>query len=258
MKHVSELVNAMEKYLRPQTFTVGVKLLKSRRDLPPDISSVSQSYHHKIATCQAFGWARRNRLTTAVFKEDMICPVGVAVMGLAARPDYVLNGANTVKRYNRTMEAAALTEREMNHLEIGEYCGLVAGPLDNCQFDVDLAMIYVNSVQVSRLIQAAIYEEGGRFDVSVIPGAVCADVLVPPMKTGRCSLGFPCWGDRTHAGTNDNELIFSIPASRFAEIASGLAESHAAGMTIPVPLPTSYLPQPPEVYKQYIKDLGLE
>ncbi len=257
MANPLELATALDKYLRPQTFAIGVKLLKSKADLPSSIISVSQTFKHKIATCQAFGWARRNRLATAVFIEDMNCPVGVAVMGLAQRPDYVLNGSNTIGRYNRTKEAAALTEKEMNHFEIGEYIGLVVGPLDNCNFELDLAMLYVNAIQATRLIQAAIYEKGGRFTVSVIPGAVCADILVPPMKTGQCSLGFPCWGDRTHAGTNENELLFSIPTSRFSEIISGLKDSHEAGMTIPAPLPTNYEAQPPKVYEQYIHDMGL-
>ncbi len=257
MTNPVELATALDKYLRPQTFAIGVKFLKSKADLPSSVLPVSQTFKHRIATCQAFGWARRNRLTTAVFIEDMNCPVGVAVMGLAKRPDYVLNGSNTIGRYNRTKKAAALTEKGMNHFEVGEYCGLVVSPLDSCNFKLDLALIYVNAIQATRLIQAAVYEKGGRFAVSVIPGAVCADILVPPMKIGQCSLGFPCWGDRTHAGTSENELVFSIPVVRFGEIISGLKDSHEAGMTIPAPLPTSYEAQQPEVYKQYVHDMGL-
>jgi uncharacterized protein (DUF169 family) len=219
---------------------------------------VSLSHNHKVAVCQTFGWARRNGITTAAFKGDMNCPEGGAGMGLGQRPEYVLNGSNTIRRYCRTLEGAALTEREMNCFEVGTYAGLAAGPLDRCNFDVDLALIYGNGLQITRLIQAALYGKGGRFTVSVIPGAVCADVLVPPVRDGQCSLGFPCWGDRIHGGTNDNEIVFSIPASKFGEIASGLAESHEAGMQVPVPLPTFYEPQSPPVYDQYIRDMGIE
>jgi len=252
------MANALEKCLRPQTFAIGVKLFGSKADLPSSIQQVTKALNHKIALCQGFGLARRNRLTLAVFKEDMVCPVGAAVMGLAERPDYVLNGHLGVPRYNRTLEASAATERAMRHFGLGEYEGLVIGPLDDIEFEPDLAMVYVNSVQVSRLIMADLYEKGGRFELSVIPGAVCADALVPPVKEGKCSLGLPCWGERTHAGTNDNELIFSIPASKFSEIASGLTESHNSGMKIPVPLPVAYQAPQPEPYKQYIKDMGLE
>lgn len=253
-----EFAKALETYLRPQTFAVGIKLLKTAADAPAGILSVSRSFGHKVALCQTFGWARRNRITTAVFKEDMNCPVGVAVMGLGKRPEYVLNGSNTIRRYCRTLEGAALTEREMNCFEIGTYAGLVVGPLDSCEFNPDLAVIYGNGLHVTRLIQAALYAKGGRFTVSVIPGAVCADALVPPMRDDRCSLGFPCWGDRIHEGTNENEILFSVPASRFDEIMRGLKESHEAGMTVPVPLPTFYEPQSPPVYNQYIKDMGIE
>lgn len=260
MSFYRDFAHTLDEYLRLPTFAVGVKLLRERSELPENVPTVSEALNHKVATCQGFGLARRNRLTLAMFKEDLICPVGVAVMGLAQRPDYVLNGATTIGRYNRTQQAASITEREMLHFELGEYAGLVTGPLDECDFQVDLALIYGNPAQVTRLVQAALYEKGGRFDVSVIPGAVCADILVPPVRTGQCSMGLPCWGDRTHGGTNDTEMAFSIPVSRFEEIASGLIESHECknGFTIPVPMPTSYRAQYPEVYNQYVKDLGLE
>jgi uncharacterized protein (DUF169 family) len=253
-----ELAKAIDTYLRPQTFAIGIRLLKSAADLPAGVSPASLSYNHKIATCQAFAWARRNGITTAVFKEDMNCPVGMAVMGLGQRPDYVLNGSNTIGRYCRTLEGAALTEREMNCFEIGKYAGLAAGPLDRCDFGVDLALVYGNGLHITRLIQAALYEKGGRFTVSVIPGAVCADALVPPVRDDRCGIGFPCWGDRIHGGTNDHEIVFSIPVSKFGEIVSGLAASHEAGMKAPVPVDTSYGPRMPPVYDKYIKDMGID
>jgi uncharacterized protein (DUF169 family) len=253
-----ELAEAIDTYLRLQTFAIGIKLLKNTADLPAGILPVSSSYNHKVATCQIFSWARRNGITTAAFKEDLNCPVGLAVLGLNQRPDYVLNGSNTVGRYCRTLDGAALTEKEMNCFEIGKYAGLAVGPLNGCDFDVDLALIYGNGLQITRLIQAALYERGGRFTASVIPGAVCADALVPPVRDNQCSLGFPCWGDRIHAGTNDTEIVFSIPASKFDEIASGLADSHEAGMKVPVPQDPSYEPKMPPVYNQYIKDMGIE
>jgi uncharacterized protein (DUF169 family) len=257
MKSASQLAVALEKYLRPQTYPIGIKLLKSKDDTPPNISTAYQTLQHKASLCQGFGFVRRNRLTFALFKEEMVCPVGVAVMGLAERPEYILEGANHIGRSNRTQEAAALTEKEMNHFEIGEYAGLVFSPLDNAELNFDLALIYVNAIQMTRLIQAALYENGGRFTVSVIPSAVCADAVVPPTKTGRCSIGLPCLGDRIHTGTNENEMIFSIPASRFSEIALGLTET-SEGMPIPVPLPITYELHSPERYQQYMKDIGLE
>jgi uncharacterized protein (DUF169 family) len=83
-----EFAYILEKNIRPQTKSIGVKLIKSENELPSGISSVTQGLKHKVALCQGFGLARRNRLTLAMFKKDMVCPVGVAVMGLAERPDY--------------------------------------------------------------------------------------------------------------------------------------------------------------------------
>jgi len=257
MTDPSEFTRILEKYLRIQTYPVAVKVLQDRGDAPPGIPRVLDELHHKVLPCQCFGFARRNKLSFVMFKEDMFCPIGVVVMGLAERPDYVVNGSLSVNRYGRTIEAAARTEREMHCLELGKYVGIATAPLDECNFGMDLALVYVNAAQLTRLVQAAIYEEGGRFTVSVIPSAVCADVLVAVMKTGKCSIGLPCWGDRIHTGTNDNEMIFSIPAARFDEIAFGLIKTHEFGPKIPVPLPTSYEPAQLEVYAQYAKDLGL-
>jgi uncharacterized protein (DUF169 family) len=257
VKNAEDLAIALEKYVKPHTYPIGIQLLKSHADTPPNIYTVRQALRHKASLCQGFGLVRRNRLTFSLFKEDMVCPVGVVVMGLAQRPDYILQGANHIGRTNRTQEAAISTEREMNHFDIEEYAGLIFSPLDNSELNFDLALIYVNVIQVTRLIQAALYEKGGRFTVSVIPSAVCADALVPPVKTGRCSLGLPCLGDRIHTGTNENEMLFSIPASRFNEIAVGLRET-SEGMPVPVPLPAEYELHSPERYQQYSKDIGLD
>ncbi|HEX2965765.1 MAG TPA: DUF169 domain-containing protein [Syntrophorhabdaceae bacterium] len=252
-----EFAAAIDTYLRPQTFAVGIKLLKNAEELPGSLTSASAAYGHRITLCQTFSWARCNGIAVAALKQDMNCPVGVAVMGLAKRPGYVLDGSNTIGRYCRTIEGAALTEKEMNYFEPGRYVGVATAPLYACDFEVDLAVIYGNGLQITRLIQAALYDKGGRFSVSVIPGAVCADILVPPVRDDQCSLGFPCWGDRIHAGTSDNEIAFSLPASRFEEIMSGLIESHNAGMKVPVPQDRSYEPQMPPIYDDYVKDMGL-
>ena len=79
----------------------------------------------------------------------------------------------------------------------------------------------------------------------------------PRLKPASAASVSPCLGDRIHTGTSENEMIFSIPAARFSEVASGLAAT-SEGMPLPVPLPMEYALQSPERYKQYMRDIGLE
>ena len=47
---------------------------------------------------------------------------------------------------------------------------------------------------------------GGRID--------CAEEIIAPMKSGKCEIIPPCYGERIFAHTQDHEMAFSFPANR--------------------------------------------
>ena len=60
--NVSKLVTALDKYLRPQTFPIGVKLLNNEKEIPNGLPRATAALEHRVALCQGFGFARRNKI----------------------------------------------------------------------------------------------------------------------------------------------------------------------------------------------------
>ena len=57
----------------------------------------------------------------------------------------------------------AAFEAALRRLEYGETSAVVAGPLSRIAFEPETAVVYGNSAQVPRLVNAALYERGGSF-----------------------------------------------------------------------------------------------
>ena len=52
------------------------------------------------------------------------------------------------------------------------------------------------------------------------------------MLNGRCYFAIPCLGDRRYGSTSADEVIFTVPAARLEEIASGLKYTQEHGQTL--------------------------
>lgn len=252
----TRFAEAIDKCLRPATDPVGIKLLRSSQDVPAGLRRPTQELGHRIALCQAVAIARTWGTPLASLKEDMSCPIGGLALGISEPPAYWLEGNFHKGVYANSLEVGGNIARSMYRLKAGQYVGLVTAPLSACDYDIDMVWLHVNSAQLMRLIIGAIYKTGERFSVSVLPTAVCADALAPA-ETGKCSMSVPCAGARRYGRTSDDELIFTVPASRFDEVAEGLLFSHGTSVRYPVRQWLEPEPNHPDKYKQLLKDMGM-
>lgn len=248
---------AIDECLRPTTDPVGIKLLRTAADIPAGVKRPTEALGYRVAMCQAAAFARSWGLSLASLKEDMSCPIAGLVLGIGGAPDYWLDGNFHKGVYTDNAEVAGKIAKSMYRFEVGKYAGLVTAPLKACDFEIDMVWLHVNSAQLMRLIIGAIYRTGERFSVSVLPTAVCADVLVAPVETGKPQMGVPCTGARRYGRAADDDLIFSVPASRFDEIAEGLLFSHGTSVTYPIRQWLEAEPAHPEKYKQLMRDMGM-
>jgi len=246
----ANFAQALQSYISPLTFPVAIKLLKSGIEIPSGIERASKLYGHRFNLCQAWAMARHNGESVAMLKDDMVCPLGIIVLGLAEPPDFYRRGGIFIDRYTKSNRAAARIAEEMYKFPVGKYSGLAAAPLLGCDFQPDLILVFCNPLQLLRLMQAAIHKRGGRFHNSFLPTAVCADVLVPTVEEGRCHFGIPCLGDRRYEHTSADELIFSVPLKRVDEIAEGLKYTHEHGHLLPPPRWVDFQPVQLGVYKK--------
>jgi len=257
MQHLKAFREAVDNYIRPRTPPVAVKLLKGEADIPESAQRPLRDLGHRIALCQGFAFARRNGVTLAILKEDQYCPLGIIALGLAEPPSFWLKGSTNLGRYAGTPEAAARIAQETPRFKVGEYVGAVTSPLPSTDFDVDIVLIYCNSAQLMRFIHAAAYKEGRSLEALLLPTGACAASIVPATQTGKCQLVVPCLGDRRYGLTPDDELIFAVPASQLAEIATGIENTHKAGISLPVGAALNWEAEMGGAYHRLQKILGI-
>jgi uncharacterized protein (DUF169 family) len=244
MESWEKLGEAITECVRPLTYPIAVKLLKSETDIPKGIKTARERWGHKIAgPCQAWAMARYNGESLATLKDDMKCPIPVISYGLVEPPEFFLNGDFYVwAGWERNKELGSKMATSMPRFPAGQYTGVVTAPVHKCDFAPDMVMLYCNPLQLLRLIGSAFSMDGKRFEVSLWPLGICT-IFVQVEQTGNYQLGVPCYGGRRHDMTSHEEMIFVAPAAKFEDLAYGLKYSQEHGKGFP---PKRHLDYEPE------------
>jgi len=248
-----DLINfgkAVEAYVRPETLPVAINMLKSRADIPDGMKTAEEQIGATIALCQAWGKARFNGESLAMFKEDISCPIALFTLGMADPPATWSEGNLYLNWYTPDPKAAENLAKGMYKLPKGEYAGVAMSPIHTCNFEPDVVIIYCTPPQLLRFIAAALMREGGRFESSIFPPGVCTEIIAPIMQKGKCRFGIPCFGDRKYEYTSKDELVFSVPFARLEEIAEGLKFFYEHGHELPMQRPLDHASAQLETYKK--------
>jgi len=210
LKQVNETLNA---YIKPQTFPLALKLCQSESELPERVRIPVRDMGYQITLCQGYGIARRFRWVMAVGKEDQCCVGGASTMGFRA------------ERANEDVE---------KRLETGKYSHLLIAPIEIADFEPDLILLYTDSAQAMRLAQSVTMSAGESVSSVATGTGDCGDVVARTIKSNQCQFILPSGGDRVFGGTQDNELIFTIPGGKVEAVINGLGETHKTGFRYPV------------------------
>jgi uncharacterized protein (DUF169 family) len=152
-------------------------------------------------------------------------------------PQRVIDGTVNTGVYQENQQAAAAMQKLMPRVDPG-VAGVLTYPLARPFQGVtpDLVVIYVNSAQAMRFVQAFLYHQGGEFVMKSSGDAgVCSRAIAQVALTGEPIVEIPCMGDRRFAMTQDHELIVGIPCEWLERTAKGLAATHKAGIRYPIP-----------------------
>ncbi len=228
-----ELDDRLNRYLRLATFPIGVKLIENKEELK-NISRLKKP-DKKIALCQIFSYSRYYGWTMGLTEEENICPLAEIAIGFVEPYDIFLEGYFFVGRYHETQEGAKKTSEMIPKMPYGKFSAIVSGALDRIDYDPDFLMIYGNSAQMLRIIQGALWKEGGRVTMSTFGDAVCADTISNVYLTGRLQVALPCLGDRRFGLAKDSDLVASIPLGIVDSVIEGLEGTHRAGSRYPIP-----------------------
>ncbi|MBC7106529.1 MAG: DUF169 domain-containing protein, partial [Firmicutes bacterium] len=150
----------LNRYLLLSSFPVGVKLVGAGEELPPK-TRTPRDLGVRLALCQLLGLARRYGWTLGVGREEHNCPLGSIIMGFEPAVPFYLEGNVAEGTYVATKEAGVRSEMALRRLDHAPERRVVLGPLDRISFEPDVVVIHGHPAQMMRLIQAALYHEGG-------------------------------------------------------------------------------------------------
>jgi len=224
----------LQLFIRPQTFPVAIRMLRPGEPIPDKARRPARDFKKLSMNCQVIDMARRYGWMLALTREDSICSLGIAALGLEKPTHLHKSGTLCEGMYTETKEAGQRSEAAVDQFAPGEYGALLVAPLDRTPFEPDLVCVYANPAQVMRLTQAALWKRGGKLTSSFGGRVDCAEIIVTTMRTAEPQVILPCSGDRIFGQTQDHEMAFTIPWARMEEIIEGLRGTHAGGIRYPI------------------------
>ncbi len=233
MTDLKEVDRALSTYIRPLTFPIAIKMLKSEKEIPEKTRRPLQQMKKRVAICQGIGMARKLGWAVAMGKEDMQCSLGAAPFGFFKNIDFFKEGNLAAGMFTASKEVGKSEEELVDCFDYGLYSHILVAPLNRAAFEPDLLMIYGNPAQIMRLIQGALYNEGGAVHSSSLGRLGCA-TLITTIKRDQCRYMVPGNGDRIFGMTQDDEMSFVVPASKIDTVLDGLAKTHKSGIRYPI------------------------
>ena len=119
-------------------------------------------------------------------------------------------------------------------LETAKYSHLLIAPVEIADFEPDVILLYGNPAQTMRLVQAASRGAGQSVSAIATGFADCGDVVARTTLSDECQFILPSGGDRVFGGTQDHEVIFTMPRSKVEAVLKGLGDTHQAGFRYPI------------------------
>ena len=162
MADLKEVEQTLNTYIRPLTFPLAIKMLKSEKEIPEKTRRPFQQMKKKVAICQGIGMARKLGWAVAMGKEDMQCALGAAPFGFLKILNFLMKA--TLPRACLPLRRRSEKGKKISSIVLNTALqSYLVAPLNRAAFEPDLFMMYGNPAQIMRLIQGALYSEGGRF-----------------------------------------------------------------------------------------------
>lgn len=246
-KHLNE---AIEKHIRPNTFPLGIKMVRSADEIPERAKRPGRDMQFDSALCQGMSISRHYGWTIAVSRDDISCPIGATLFGFQPQADHFTQGHCCAGMYTKDAEAGAKTEAAAPCFDFGEYYAMVSGVLGRIDFEPDVVLVFGNPAQVMRMLTGALWESGGYIESRFSGRTDCADEVIETMQTGRPQVILPCYGDRIFGQTQDHEMAFSFPWKFAQTLVEGLEGTHKGGVRYPIPNHLRYTAKFPPAYEE--------
>jgi len=239
---------ALNKFIRPLTFPIAVKLVESVDQFPEKTRRPFRDMGFKTNLCVGMTMARKYGWTVGMTTDDNACPIAAYTYGWSepeSETKKALIDFMVIMKYSADENAAmiSLEGAEQVKLTKGKYAGVVFSPLERTRIEPDLVMIFCNPAQLVRLVHGATQETGEAVQ-SVLSGraGTCSEGVLQTFKTGKPKVVLPGNGDRVWAMVQDEEIAFATPANWLDSIIGGLEATHQTGVRYPIPVDVRHAP----------------
>lgn len=200
---------------------LAVKLCATEADIPTAAVRPYRDLKKHYSLCQAIALARMEKRIIAMTPEDEWCwkPLigfgGVRVEEDNAAMPIILENCGIPNR-----DQAQKFFQSFPRLPYGAVAALAIGPLEQMAEEADVVLLYCdNTAQARWLVGAAKYVTGKNVQTELDYIDSCVYSIVPTYLTGQCRVTIPDPGEMSRACCKDTEIIFSVPAVIFPDIA---------------------------------------
>lgn len=231
---MNQFFDIVKTTVNPATQPVGVKLVYDLKELD---GKKIRLQGKRLTICQQIAYSRMYGWSTCCTAETAHCVLGAGCAGLIEAPQRVVDGEVNTGVYQQAQPAAAAMQQNMPKIDSG-VAAFVTYPLSRplAGVEPDLVVVYVNTAQAMRFVQAFLYHDGGEFNMKSSGDAgVCSRAVAQVAMTDEPTIEIPCLGDRRFAMAQDHELCVGIPASWLDKTAEALQATHKAGIRYPIP-----------------------
>jgi uncharacterized protein (DUF169 family) len=239
---------ALNRLIRPLTFPIAVKLIKSVDEFPERTRRPFKDMGFKTNVCVGMTMCRKYGWTVGMTADDNACPIAAYTYGWS-EPESdnkkALTDFMVVMKYaaNENAARASLEGAEQVKLGKGQCAGVVFSPLERTRIEPDLVMMFCSPAQLMRLVHGATQETGVAVQSTFSGRAgTCTEGVLQTFKTGKPKVVLPGNGDRVWAMVQDDEIAFAIPSNWLDPIIRGLEATHQTGVRYPIPVDVRHEP----------------
>jgi uncharacterized protein (DUF169 family) len=253
---------ALNRLIRPLTFPIAVKLVRSVDEFPEKNRRPVNDMGFKTNVCVGMTMCRKYGWTVGMTADDNACPIAAYTYGWSepeSDKEKALTDFMVVMKYAANENAAmtSLEGAEQVKLGKGQCAGVVFSPLERTRIEPDLVMIFCNPAQLMRLVHGATQETGMAVQSTFSGRAgTCTEGVLQTFKTGKPKVVLPGNGDRVWAMVQDNEIAFAIPSNWLDPIIRGLEATHQTGVRYPIPVDVRHGPTFPGQLKDAASRAG--
>ncbi|HHX74393.1 MAG TPA: DUF169 domain-containing protein [Firmicutes bacterium] len=220
----NEYGGKLEELLLLRYAPIAIRLLQREDEIPEGAVRPKKDLGIHLALCQAFAMVRRQRVCLAMLKEDHWCVWPLISFGLVEfrEGEEYYDKVVTANFVEDPAKAKAFFAKSYPRLEEGACAGMVMAPLSTANFVPDLVLVYLRPSQLRSMLMAVKYKTGELLECGLDSVDSCVHSTIPVIKHGKYNVTVPDPGEYERGLTDEDEMIFSVPGNKLAELAEGL------------------------------------